>query len=261
MRRSFTLLFTTVVLLASLAAKAQTGPAYTGPRYPGGPDSLRALVYRSIRQAAPAPAGRLLLRFDLAEGQQPRNFRLVYPDNLVNSELVKAGTRTAEYLQNRMAAWQPGMPNPKAAPNTVPQISLVLNYPAPAANAPYAYADQPPIFTDLATAARANGSKSFRDSPDPAPQSLVRFVQMQSRYPAAALRQMQQGVVYVYLEVAENGKLEFPEVVGTVGTVGPELAAEVMRVVAQLPNANTPAQLAGRPVRVFYVLPITFKIQ
>ena len=32
-------------------------------------------------------------------------------------------------------------------------------------------------------------------------------------------------------------------------------------MVEKLPAATTPPQLQGQPVRVFYILPVTFKIQ
>ena len=75
---------------------------------------------------------------------------------------------------------------------------------------------------------------------------------------AAALRQLQQGVVYVYFEVAENGATEQTQVLGTAGEV---LDAEVLRVAAQLPTAVSPARLRGQPVRVYYIIPVSFKIQ
>lgn len=263
--RSLLLALLAPALWPAPALHAQTTVArladYTGPRYPGGPDSLRALVYRSVRPAGAAPAGRLLVRFELPDGSKPQKFRLAYTDQLVNSELVKAGTDATEYLQGHMLNWWPGVPT-KAFGREMPQVSLALNFPAPsAANQAYAYADQPPVFASLVEAARAGGARSFRPSADPAPVSLIRFIQMLVRYPSAALRQNQQGTVYVYLEVTETGAIEYSEVVATAGNIGPEMTAEVMRVVAQLPAATAPAQVAGRPVRLYYVLPINFKIQ
>jgi len=57
--------------------------------------------------------------------------------------------------------------------------------------------------------------------------------------------------------VAENGAIEHPRILGTAGRA---LDAEVLRMAEKLPAATTPPQLQGRPVRVFYVLPVTFKI-
>ena len=62
----------------------------------------------------------------------------------------------------------------------------------------------------------------------------------------------------VYFEVAENGAVENPQILASAGGA---LDAEVRQAVRSLRPATTPAQLNGRPVRVFYVLPMTFKIQ
>ena len=45
------------------------------------------------------------------------------------------------------------------------------------------------------------------------------------------------------------------------GTAGEVLDAEVLRVAAQLPTAVSPARLRGQPVRVYYIIPVSFKIQ
>lgn len=80
---------------------------------------------------------------------------------------------------------------------------------------------------------------------------------MQVRYPAEDIRQRRQGVVYAYLEVSETGAVEQRR---SVGSVSPTLDAEVLRVLATLPNALTPPRLHGQPGRAGYVLPFTFKV-
>ena len=70
-----------LVLLPVAASVAQPAlPAdYTGPRFPGGPDSLRALVYRSTQAAGSKPAGQMLVQFDLKPTGEPYNFTMVRP--------------------------------------------------------------------------------------------------------------------------------------------------------------------------------------
>ena len=58
--------------------------------------------------------------------------------------------------------------------------------------------------------------------------------------------------------MAENGAIEHPRILGTAGQA---LDAEVLRMVEKLSAAITLRQLQGQPVRVFYILPVTFKIQ
>lgn len=76
------------------------------------------------------------------------------------------------------------------------------------------------------------------------------------RWAAVSVRYQQP--VYGSVESAETGAIEQAEILGTAGRARD---AEVLRVVQRLPAAGSPALLQGRPVRVHFVLPITFKIQ
>lgn len=86
---------------------------------------------------------------------------------------------------------------------------------------------------------------------------MARLVQMRVKYPREALMRQQQGVVCAYFEVAENGAIEHPRILGTAGQA---LDAEVLRMVEKLPAATTPPQLQGQPVRVFYIIPVTLPV-
>lgn len=255
-----------LLLAASSPAFAQSpapGPtasraAYTGPRFPGGPDSLRAFVYRAVRQASTVPAGKMVVRFELKDGWKPQNFELLTPPIAASTELQQAAATALIYLQARMPAWLPDASDPEELTfGPMPKISLVLDFrPGPAAR-PYTYADQVPMFPDLEASLRGQRVKANKMTIDYGSKSIIRSIQKQSRYPAEDLRQNRQGVVYGYFEVAENGALENREILGT---VSPTLDAEVLSILNRLPAATTPAQLQGQPVRVYYVLPITFKI-
>ena len=247
------------LLLAAAPAFAQSAPAaaaYTGPRYPGGPDSLRALVGRSTRLGTPAPTGRMLVQFELKDGQQPHGFRLLPAPGPMNITLVTAAATSLSYLEKQMSAWQAGTPDPgtgeKASRDT--KFTLVLDFGANQMVQPYAYADQNPVFGPPLAQDKNHSSSTFSSSP----QGMVQRLQMQLKYPREALMRQQEGVVYAYFEVAENGTIEHP---GILGTAGQALDAEVLRLIQRLPAATTPPQLQGRPVRIFYTLPFTFKIQ
>lgn len=263
MKKLLTQLGAVAVLLFVVASNSfaqTTTPAatYTGPRYPGGPDSLRALVARSTRLAAPVPTGRILLQFELQADGKPQNFQVVPPPRPVSPELLQAAAVALRYLEARMLAWQPGSPDSVADRKEIPKISVVLDFTPSAATAAYAYADQVPVFSDLAALLRAKNIKDFSVEKASLPQSLIAYTQMQARYPSTALRNGEQGQVHVYFEVAESGTVEHHEILGTAGRA---LDAEVFRAIKTLPAATAPAQLQGRPVRMYYVLPITFKIR
>ena len=240
---------------ASLAQPAAPA-AYTGPRFPGGPDSLRALVGRSTRLTTPAPAGQMLMQFELKDGLQPHNFKLLPSPGPMNLPLINASATSLNYLEAKMPAWQPGTPNPDTKGNASRDVpcTLVLDFTAEQKAQPYAYADQNPVFGQPL----AQGSNRSPVTFDSSPQGVARRIQMQVRYPREALMRQQEGVVYAYFEVAENGAIEHPKILGTAGQA---LDAEVLRLIAKLPAATTPPQLQGRPVRVFYIMPFTFKIQ
>ena len=267
------LVATGAFLLATAPAFAQSAPnaaAYAGPRFPGGPDSLRALMGRSMRQTAPNLAGRALVEFELKPNGQPHNFGMVRPPDPLRRPLVEATATALNYLEAHMPTWQPAPPDPDAdikAASKKTKISLTLDFGASATSLPYHYADQNPVFSGMANFLQTQRIPYFeRILADPAKlaqfqsstKGLNQLIQVLVRYPAEALRNQQEGIVYVYFEVGETGAIEHPEILGTAGRA---LDAEVLRAVSKLPAATTPAQLQGRAVRVSYAIPVTFKIQ
>lgn len=271
MKKLFARLIAAIVVLGAVAATASgqaTAPSadYAGPRFPGGPDSLRALVYRSTRLTTPGPAGRMLVQFELQPDGRPHRFSMVRPPDPLKKDLVNATATALNYLEAHMPAWQPGTPDPKAAPGAEPKLSLLMDFAAAPAAQPYAYADRNPDFANVVGLLRARHIAYLdRLLNDPAqaaefassPWGLVTYIQMQVRYPPEALRARQQGQVYAYFEVAENGAIEHVEILGSAGRA---LDAEVLQVVQNLPAAASPAMLHGQPVRLYYALPIAFKL-
>ena len=260
-------------LLVSSALHAQITVSnladYAGPRYPGGPDSLRALVGRSTRQTAGVtPTGHALVQFELLPDGQPTKYTLTTLPGRANKPLVEAAASARRYLEAHMPAWQHGEPRPDAQPDDkFARISLVLDFATPLLAQPYEYAEQSPVFgTLLQLLSDRQRSYIANRLADPmkraqyqsSAQGLAAFCQMQVRYPPGALRAREQGTVYAAFEVAETGAVERPEILGSAGR---NLDDEVLRVLALLPAATAPAQLHGQPVRVRYVLPLTFRIQ
>lgn len=250
----------------SLRAQAPAPPAYAGPRYPGGPDSLRALVGRSIRQTVPPPSGRMLVQFELRPDGRPTRYTMLRPPGPLNKPLVEATAKALDYLEAHMPAWQPAPPDPETTTTEAPKINLVVDFGTPLEAQPYPYADQNPVFGTLVQALPARiatrrdkllADPVRRDKFQSSLGGLVAFTQMQVLYPAEALRNQQQGTVYASFQVAENGSIEQLEILGTAGRA---LDAEVRRALQQLPAATAPAQFQSKPVRVSYVLPITFRV-
>ncbi|GAB2854862.1 energy transducer TonB [Hymenobacter ruber] len=261
MKKLFICAAAALLLAPAAPAPAQilTPPAaYAGPRFPGGPDSLRALTGRSIRQAGATPAGRMLVQFELKADGQPTNYTMVRPPEPLSKPLVEAAATALNYLEAHMPAWQPAPPDPEASSKTQPAcISLVLDFTTPLTAQPYAYTDLLPAVPDPVALHKAQKKSRYPISLDYSSRSLKTYTQRQVLYPPAALRQQLQGAVYVYFEIGENGAIERPCIVSSVGEA---LDLEVLKALKQLPNATVPASLHGRPARVYYSLPITFVI-
>ena len=236
-----------VSLLGRPALAQAPASSYAGPRFPGGPDSLRAQVARQVRVANPAWVGVIFVRLDLdGTGTLTKANFLVPPAGtpaatLVRNQEVQA---LAEQLVQRLPRWQPGLAlAPGQAALTTPTLRLPFGLPSVAE--PLSYSEEYPTF-----------AVPSRQPANPLG-NVVSYLQRLVRYPAEDIRARRQGTVYAYFEVSETGAVEHPQIVGS---LSPGLDAEVLRVLKLLPPALTPPRQQGRPVRVYYVLPLVFKV-
>lgn len=239
-------------------AQAQTQPTmplfgteatttkYDGPQFAGGPDSLRAVVERTIRQASPTLTEQQFVRLELtATGQLAELYYLTPASKAAQKQARSAEAQAlAQQLAQRLGTWYlPTGPNQSGKGNSF-TIPLALgSAPRPM---PLLYCDEHPTFPLPA-------GRTKRNTPN-----AMSFVLMQVRYPVEDLRNKVQGKVYAYFEVSETGAVEQRRIAGS---VSPTLDAEALRVLQILPNALTPPRYQGKPVRVAYVLPVNFTIQ
>ena len=86
---------------------------------------------------------------------------------------------------------------------------------------------------------------------------LMKFLSKNIRYPAICQNQGIQGRVIVQFVVDANGNITDPQVVKS---VHPHLDAEALRVISSMPPWK-PGTQKGKPVRVRYTLPVTFKLK
>ena len=89
-------------------------------------------------------------------------------------------------------------------------------------------------------------------------QALLNFIGANTKYPEEAKKNNITGKVIVRFVVEKNGTVSNVEILQK---VDPLLDAEAIRVVSSLPVFESPAIKAGEPVRVFYMLPITFALK
>ncbi|MGI4871640.1 MAG: energy transducer TonB [Janthinobacterium lividum] len=228
------LLASLLLTLPALVSQAQkvTPAAYAGPRFPGGPDSLRAYLGRHRLRQTSEP---VFVQFAIGPGSELKNIRLLTTPGRKawGAPVVTEATR----LVRAMPAWVPGRQNVETPVTTV---TLGLN-PAPQDLPAYAYADEMPVFANM----------------EPGISGLYHYLPTVQVTTPAILQNKLTGDVYAYLEVSETGRLEHIRILD--GAV-PALNNAARQTVARLPQqAQKPAKLHGQPVRIYYVLSMGFE--
>lgn len=88
-------------------------------------------------------------------------------------------------------------------------------------------------------------------------EEMMKFLQRNIQYPANAAKNEVEGRVILQFVVEKDGQIGDVKVVRS---VDPELDAEALRVVKSMPSF-IPGRQDGKPVAVWYTLPISFKLQ
>ena len=86
--------------------------------------------------------------------------------------------------------------------------------------------------------------------------AMVSFIRRNLKYPKEAQKKYIEGRVVIRFIVSEDGKIEDPEVVSG---IDPECDAEALRVIGLMPRWN-PGIFAGKPVAIYFNLPIQFRL-
>jgi TonB family protein len=89
------------------------------------------------------------------------------------------------------------------------------------------------------------------------PEALLKYITDNIQYPAAAKEQNIQGRVILQLCITAEGDVSQ---ISIIKGVSPELDEESIRVVKTLPSFM-PGRQGGKPVPVWYIIPITFTLQ
>jgi TonB family protein len=88
--------------------------------------------------------------------------------------------------------------------------------------------------------------------------ALMEFLSKNIKYPEAAKKVGIQGKVYISFTVSEKGIVGDAKILKT---ASPDLDAEALRVVNLLPTFEKPGLVKGKPVQVFYAIPINFTLK
>lgn len=225
-------LLSALLALVALPAWAQSPAAspdatYAGPRFAGGPDSLRAYLGRHRLRQVSEP---VFVQFDIGPDGPPQNIHLLTPPG--HKPWPAAAGAEATQLVLAMPTWAAGRQDVEIPITTV---TLGLN-PSRAASTALPYADEMPVFASM----------------EPGIIGVYHYLPTVQIITPEMIRKKLKGDVYAYFEVSETGHLEHKQILdGSVPAVN-EAARQTM---AKLPTqALQPARLRGQPVRIYYVL-------
>lgn len=88
--------------------------------------------------------------------------------------------------------------------------------------------------------------------------ALNRFLGNNLRYPETARDEGKEGVVHVKFVVDEKGEVTLAEALNKPGY---GMEQEALRVVAMIPKFKSPAKVKGKPVKVYFNIPIKFSLR
>jgi len=114
---------------------------------------------------------------------------------------------------------------------------------------PFAVIEDVPIFPGCENVAKSERRNCFQEQ-------MNKHIRKNFRYPEIAQEMGIQGRVYVNFIIAKDGSIS------NIRMRGPDknLEAEAQRIISKLPQM-TPGKQRGRPVRVPFSIPITFRLQ
>ena len=87
--------------------------------------------------------------------------------------------------------------------------------------------------------------------------ALVKYLQENIKYPSAALAEKAQGKAFVRFVVEKDGSITNTEIIKSTGNIYLDKGA--LRVASNMPKWK-PGMQQGKPVRVFFMLPVSFKL-
>ena len=114
---------------------------------------------------------------------------------------------------------------------------------------PFALIEDVPLFPGCETVSKSKRRDCFQEK-------INKHIRKNFRYPEIAQEMGVQGRVYVNFIISKDGSIK------NIRMRGPDknLEKEAARIIGKLPNM-TPGKQRGRPVRVPFSIPITFRLQ
>lgn len=224
------------------------------PSYPGGIDALIKFINDNIQEEAKTKgiAGRVVVQFTVEKDGSIKNAEVV---RAVHPDLDKEALR----IVGKMPKWNPGKQRGKA---------VAVKYTVPIAfNSPNTSQGEYGKMPNIIPSPNFNEDKTQANEifqvVEKMPQfpggmkGLMEFLSKNINYSAEAQKAKIEGRVIAQFVVNKDGSTSDYQIVRS---VSPELDAEAIRVLSQMP-AWTPGYQRGKAVRVKYTVPVTFRLE
>jgi TonB family protein len=215
------------------------------PMFPGGDSALLGFIARHTKYPEKAKAngveGKVIIRFCVTDVGGVDRVSVLKG---VDAELDAEGIRVVKSLPAFKPGKQGGKPVnvwymvPITFGPSKPADQASAKAPAPPPPALPAGYDEPPVF---------NGGET----------AMYKFINSKLIYPAVAKEKKLSGKVNLRFAVDVDGTITG---ISVLKGISPELDAEAIRVIKLLP-AFTPAKLEGKPVKTWYMMPVTFTLK
>ncbi|MGA2406569.1 MAG: energy transducer TonB [Bacteroidales bacterium] len=206
------------------------------PMFPGGDEAFLKFKTENIKYLPEVKSlgieGTVLVRFWIEENGSVSNIKIMQG---VSPSLDAEAIRVTKL----MPAWEPGKENGKP----VKFVSMT--------NFDFLLTPRmPPVYEEGTPFVVVEEMPQFPGGND----ALLKYIAENTNYPEASKEQNINGRVVIRFCVTANGSVSM---ISVLKSVAPELDAEAIRVVGTLP-AFKPGKQGGKPVNVWYMVPITF---
>lgn len=281
MNKTISLLIALMALLTSVDTSAQrTGTsnaipysaATVKPSFRGGSDACNQYLHEHMMYPAAAVGsgvyGKVRLAFDVETDGAITGIRIV--EGLDNKAINAAAVK----LIKGMPDWVPGEKNGRRVRvRCLLSLNYTANTPVEASEPDMEFsndvADNATSTDEVIPVAVAEKTES-RPADDNLSYNMVeqkpsfpggesamfRWISENMKYPATAAENNVQGRVLVSFIVEKDGSISTIKIVRS---VSPELDAEARRIVSKMPKWS-PGRINGKPVRVTYYLPLSFRL-
>ncbi len=226
------------------------------PEFPGGEAALMKFIEDNLRYPADAARdsiqGRVTLSFDVEEDGSITNVEVMRsPDEQLSQEAIR--------VVKMMPKWKPErrLGKPVRTKYVLP-ITFRLN----AAQQKSKKINPSAIKTEKADTAATEEDAVFEGTPDQQPEypggdyAMMKFIKENLDYPPSAARKGIQGRVILTFILEKDGKFSTIKVLRSPDDA---LSREAIRVIKKMPKWK-PAIHEGKPVRVKFAMPVTFRL-